>query len=310
MAETWRKCNACKKDIAFLAVHWVCSVSTCNRNRTGFVFCSVSCWDSHLGEARHRDAWANEARAPSKEVWQREMAAQEAAPAAPASKPGSAPVARPPVAPVTRPAQTPVTRPNTQTAQGFAPRLSEQRSGPPVEARKPDPIPPRPSAEREDDEGDAAPSPRRPPATPDSVQVAAPRMAAEVDEDAPFALRRPPPPEPVRPASPASDLTSRNVAPPPPASSTPARRVVGEANPSTAAALEGVQLSDTFEKDILIVVSKMKKYIRDRSGFNCSDAVAEMLSDHVRNLCDDSIRAAARDERKTVLDRDVPRPRR
>ena len=43
---------------------------------------------------------------------------------------------------------------------------------------------------------------------------------------------------------------------------------------------------------------------------NTSDAVAEVLSDHVRAICDDSIRAAARDERKTVLDRDVPKPRR
>jgi histone H3/H4 len=52
----------------------------------------------------------------------------------------------------------------------------------------------------------------------------------------------------------------------------------------------------------------MKKYIKDRSGFNCSDAVADMLSDHVRAVCDDAIRNAAKDERKTVLDRDVPRP--
>jgi len=54
----------------------------------------------------------------------------------------------------------------------------------------------------------------------------------------------------------------------------------------------------------------MKKYIKDRSGMNCSDAVAEMLSDHVRAICDDAIRAVARDDRKTVLDRDVPRARR
>jgi hypothetical protein len=35
-----------------------------------------------------------------------------------------------------------------------------------------------------------------------------------------------------------------------------------------------------------------------------------VLTDHVRALCDASIRAAARDDRKTVLDRDVPKPRR
>ena len=67
-------------------------------------------------------------------------------------------------------------------------------------------------------------------------------------------------------------------------------------------------MSDAVDRDVLIVVSKMKKYIKDRSGMNCGDAVAGALSDHVRAICDEAIRAAARDERKTVLDRDVPRP--
>jgi histone H3/H4 len=65
---------------------------------------------------------------------------------------------------------------------------------------------------------------------------------------------------------------------------------------------------DVVDNDMLIVVSKMKKYIKDRSGMNCGDAVAELLSDHVRAICDESIRVAARNERKTVLERDVPRP--
>lgn len=60
----WRRCSACKKDIALGAVHWVCSVSTCNRKRTGLVFCSVDCWEIHLPTERHREAWAVEARAP------------------------------------------------------------------------------------------------------------------------------------------------------------------------------------------------------------------------------------------------------
>jgi hypothetical protein len=144
------------------------------------VFCTVSCWDSHVAVLRHRDAWAVEARAPSKEAWAKELAEQG------------------------------------------------------VEA-KPAPAPA------------AAPAPRR---------------------------------------------------------------VVGDSSPATAAAVEGVKLSEVVEKDILIVMSKLKKYIKDRAGMNCSDAVAELLSDHVRVLCDDAIRSAARDERKTVLDRDVTRPRR
>ena len=67
MAETdddvWMLCSACRKPIRFGATHWVCSVSTCNRDRTRLVFCSVACWDSHVATLRHRDAWAVEARA-------------------------------------------------------------------------------------------------------------------------------------------------------------------------------------------------------------------------------------------------------
>ncbi len=166
MAETWLKCSACKNPIAYGATHWICSVSTCNRSRTRLVFCTVSCWDSHVAMLRHRDAWAVEAKAPTKEAWAAELAAN--------------------------------------------------------------PIEPEPEKEK----------------------AAAPR------------------------------------------------RVVG-AEPVSSAPVE---------REILIVVSKMKKYIKDRSGMNCGDSVAEVLSDHVRAICDEAIRSAAQDERKTVLDRDVPRP--
>ena len=177
MAETWLRCSACKNPIPYNATHWVCSVSTCNRSRTRLVFCTVSCWDSHVAMLRHRDAWAVEAKAPTKEAWERELAENP-----PEAAPAPAPVA-------------------------------------------------------------AAP-----------------------------------------------------------------RKVIGAGSaPVAAPASDGLTLQNA-EREVLIVVSKMKKYIKERSGMNCSDAVAEMLSEHVRALCDDSIRAAARDERKTVLDRDVPRP--
>src|SRR5438874_3071017 len=175
MAETWLKCSACKNPISFGAAHWVCSVSTCNRLRTRLVFCTVPCWDSHVAILRHRDAWAVDARAPSKQAWDKELAENPPEPASVLAKPAA------PAAPVVR-------------------------------------------------------------------------------------------------------------------------RVIGDASPATAAAAEGsVKLVEVADRDVLIVVSKMKKYIRDRSGMNCSDAVAEMLSDHVRAVCDESIRAAARDDRKTVL---------
>jgi histone H3/H4 len=60
----WRICSTCKAPIAFGAKYWTCSVSTCNRKRTGLVFCSVDCWDAHVPVLRHREAWAEEQRAP------------------------------------------------------------------------------------------------------------------------------------------------------------------------------------------------------------------------------------------------------
>jgi hypothetical protein len=63
-AATWRRCSACKSPIALGAIFQVCSVSTCNKPRTGLVFCSVSCWEVHLPSANHREAWAVEKHAP------------------------------------------------------------------------------------------------------------------------------------------------------------------------------------------------------------------------------------------------------
>ena len=61
----WKRCSNCKGPIDLDATYWVCSVSTCNRKRTALRFCSVSCWDGHLPVARHREAWAEERRAPA-----------------------------------------------------------------------------------------------------------------------------------------------------------------------------------------------------------------------------------------------------
>jgi hypothetical protein len=162
----WRRCSSCKKEIGFTATYWVCSVSTCNRKRTGLVFCTTSCWDVHLPLMNHREAWAEERRAPTREAYRRE---QEA----------------------------------------------EQKST----------VPPPPAA-----------------------KSAAPMRAA---------------PAPVRP--------------PPPAPAEP---------------------------EILVVVSKLKAYVRERSGMNTSDSVSELLSDRLRRMCDQAIQRAQRDGRRTVMDRD------
>lgn len=63
-ANVWKKCSSCKKPINFGARYYVCSVSTCNGDRTGYAFCSVMCFEAHLPGARHRQAGAIEKMAP------------------------------------------------------------------------------------------------------------------------------------------------------------------------------------------------------------------------------------------------------
>ncbi len=62
--ESFRPCSTCKKPIALAQLYYVCSVSTCTGQRTGFVFCSVDCWDAHVPTMRHKEAWAEERTAP------------------------------------------------------------------------------------------------------------------------------------------------------------------------------------------------------------------------------------------------------
>jgi len=62
----WKNCNICKKEIPFNATYYQCSVSTCRSKTTGFVFCSYSCYDGHLGFARHRSSEAQEETSPTR----------------------------------------------------------------------------------------------------------------------------------------------------------------------------------------------------------------------------------------------------
>lgn len=164
-AATWKLCSSCKNQLAFGQTYYVCSVSTCNRLRTGLYFCSVPCFEAHLPMMRHRDAWAEEATAPSRAQWEAEQ------------------------------------------------RETEQKE-----------------------------------------------TAAEE--------------KPVM-----------------------TRRIVPSAASSSSA-------SSSDEDEILVVVSKLKKYIKDRSGMNASDAIAVVLSNQLRRMCNGAIERAGRDGRKTVLDRD------
>jgi len=161
----WRRCSACKKPIALGATFWICNVSTCNRARTALAFCTVTCWEVHLPEAHHREAWALERSAPK-------TASEAAAPAAA---------------------------------------------------------------------------------------------------------------KPAAPPAPAERHGERRLVRPAPASSRPAA-----------------------PREILIIASRLKDYIRARSGFHTSESVLDPLSDAVRHLCDEAILKAEREGRRTVLDRDVP----
>ena len=58
------------------------------------------------------------------------------------------------------------------------------------------------------------------------------------------------------------------------------------------------------EKEILVIVSKLKTYIRSASGMNTAGNVAPALSNAIRRLCDQAIAKARSDGRKTVMDRD------
>lgn len=60
------------------------------------------------------------------------------------------------------------------------------------------------------------------------------------------------------------------------------------------------------DQEILVVQSKVKTYIKAKSGMNTSGAVAGRLSEIVRELCDRAIANANADGRKTVMDRDLP----
>jgi hypothetical protein len=65
-SDVWKKCSTCKKPIGFEKLYYICSVSTCQGDRTGYSFCSVNCFESHLPGARHRSAGAVEMNSPKR----------------------------------------------------------------------------------------------------------------------------------------------------------------------------------------------------------------------------------------------------
>ena len=56
--------------------------------------------------------------------------------------------------------------------------------------------------------------------------------------------------------------------------------------------------------EVLVVASKIKKYIKDKAGMNCSSSVMEALTQLIQEHCDRAIANAESSKRKTVMDRD------
>ncbi|MCC6809911.1 MAG: hypothetical protein IT381_20955 [Deltaproteobacteria bacterium] len=67
---------------------------------------------------------------------------------------------------------------------------------------------------------------------------------------------------------------------------------------------EAAKPSEATSEDVLIVASKLKSYIRAKSGMNTSASVIDALSGKVRKLADAAIAKAQSEGRKTVMDRD------
>jgi hypothetical protein len=75
-------------------------------------------------------------------------------------------------------------------------------------------------------------------------------------------------------------------------------------NTDTNASNASTETTGTEGGEVLVVASKVKNYIRGKSGMNTSAAVMDILSTRVRQLCDQAIDHARSEGRKTVMDRD------
>lgn len=60
----------------------------------------------------------------------------------------------------------------------------------------------------------------------------------------------------------------------------------------------------TTPQEVLVIASRLKDYIQARGDMNTSASVMDILSDHLRLLCNEAIDHARSEGRKTVMDRD------
>ncbi len=57
--------------------------------------------------------------------------------------------------------------------------------------------------------------------------------------------------------------------------------------------------------DVLVVSSKVRKYVKEKSQFNTSAEFIEALSKQVESICLNAIERAKANKRKTVKERDL-----
>ena len=82
------------------------------------------------------------------------------------------------------------------------------------------------------------------------------------------------------------------------------RRIVASPSLSSNSSSNRVINRKDVPIDILIVASKLKKYVKEAHDLNTSGNVMDKLSEIVRNLCDDAVERARSEGRKTLMDRD------
>ncbi len=243
----WRRCGSCRVELEFEKRYYQCSVSGCQRQRTGLVFCSVSCWEAHRASSRHRDAWAETIDAPTQRAFEVQLEAdiqRQQAQRERAQRPNPA-ASSPQIASDASELATDVPK-DVLVVVSKLKEFVRQRSGMKVS---------------------------------DQVSLALSDYLRELADRGILAAR----------SDGRKTVLDRDIA-----GLFPTR-----ANPS------GDQDQAEPAWEVLVVVSKLKKYIRARAGMNTSDAVARVLTDELRRVSTEAIRAAGADERRTVMDRDV-----
>jgi histone H3/H4 len=63
-------------------------------------------------------------------------------------------------------------------------------------------------------------------------------------------------------------------------------------------------MTEAEKTEVLVVATKVKNYIKEKSGFNTSAAVFPKLTARIQQLCDQAMERAKSEGRKTVMERD------